>query len=81
MSFLSNFFDQYVQPTFTASLEDKLDGVAAGTTGTGRRCYASSGSLSRGTVGEVKERRTAELIDALNEALGAQALPTARGWQ
>ena len=42
---------------------------------TGRRCCASSGTPFHGTVDEVKERRVADVLEALNELLGPQLFP------
>ena len=72
--FLSHFFDRYVQPGFTADLEDKLDGVAAGETEWKEVLREFWAPFER-DVGEVKERRTSELIDALNEALAIKLFP------
>ncbi|MEZ5835228.1 MAG: type I DNA topoisomerase [Geminicoccaceae bacterium] len=72
--FLSHFFDRYIQPAFTAELEDKLDGVAAGETDWKKVVREFWEPFDR-DVGEVKERRTSELIDALNEALAIKLFP------
>ncbi|HSA82942.1 MAG TPA: topoisomerase C-terminal repeat-containing protein, partial [Geminicoccaceae bacterium] len=73
-AFLVAFFDQYVQPEFTAALEDRLDDVAAG----GRhwkQVLREFWDPFSGVVDEVKERRVAEVIDALNELLGPHFFP------
>lgn len=72
--FLSHFFDQYVQPGFTASLEDKLDQVAAGET-EWKQVLREFWPTFSTAIDEVKERRTSEVIDALNDALAIKLFP------
>ncbi len=67
-AFLVAFFDQYVQPGFTADLEDQLDDVAAGIRHW-KQVLREFWDPFSGQVDEVKERRVAEVIDALNELL------------
>ena len=67
-AFLVAFFDQYVQPGFTANLEDQLDDVAAGIRHW-KQVLREFWDPFSGQVDEVKERRVAEVIDALNELL------------
>ncbi|MFO1038744.1 MAG: type I DNA topoisomerase [Geminicoccaceae bacterium] len=73
-AFLVAFFDRYVQPGFTADLEDKLDGVAAGDLDW-KTVLREFWAPFNGVVGEVKERRVADVIDALNDALAAKLFP------
>ncbi len=73
-AFLVSFFDRYVQPTFTAELEDKLDGVASGDL-TWKAVLREFWDPFRLRVDEVKERRVAEVIDALNVALAPKLFP------
>ena len=73
-SFLVSFFDRYVQPGFTADLEGKLDDVAAGEKDW-RKVLREFWEPFFATIGEVKERRIAEVIDALNAALAAKLFP------
>jgi DNA topoisomerase-1 len=73
-AFLVAFFDRYVQPAFTAELEDHLDEVAAGTRHF-KQVLREFWEPFHGAVDEVKGRRVAEVIDALNELLGAQIFP------
>jgi DNA topoisomerase-1 len=73
-AFLVAFFDQYVQPGFTAALEDRLDDVAAGGT-PWKQVLREFWDPFSGVVDEVKERRVAEVIDALNELLGPHFFP------
>ena len=73
-AFLVAFFDQYVQPGFTADLENRLDDVAAGTRHW-KEVLREFWSPFEEVVGEVKERRVAEVIEALNDFLGPQLFP------
>jgi DNA topoisomerase-1 len=73
-AFLVAFFDQYVQPGFTADLEGQLDDVAAGVRHWKQVLRAFWDPFSD-QVDEVKERRLAEVIDALNELLSAHLFP------
>jgi DNA topoisomerase-1 len=73
-AFLVAFFDQYVQPGFTANLEDQLDDVAAGVRHWKQVLRDFWDSFSD-QVDEVKERRVAEVIDALNELLAPHLFP------
>ena len=68
------FFDQYVQPGFTANLEDQLDDVAAGIRHW-KQVLREFWDPFSGQVDEVKERRVAEVIDALNELLAPHLFP------
>ncbi len=73
-AFLTSFFDRYVQPAFTAALEDQLDRVAAGKLGWKEVLREFWGPFV-GSIGEVSELRVAQVIDALNEALSAKLFP------
>ncbi|MGF1474240.1 MAG: type I DNA topoisomerase [Geminicoccaceae bacterium] len=73
-AFLTAFFDRYVQPGFTAQLEDQLDDVAAGER-FWKDVLKEFWDAFHGQVDEVKERRVAEVIDALNEALAPLLFP------
>jgi DNA topoisomerase-1 len=73
-AFLTSFFDRYVQPTFTAALEDQLDRVAAGELGW-KEVLRDFWEPFVGSIGEVSELRVAQVIDALNEALSAKLFP------
>ncbi len=73
-AFLVNFFDRYVQPEFTARLEAQLDAVAAGEIDW-RQVLRRFWKPFHETVEEVQERRVAEVIDALNEALAPKLFP------
>jgi DNA topoisomerase-1 len=73
-AFLVAFFDQYVQPGFTADLEGQLDDVAAGARHW-KQVLREFWDPFSGQVDEVKERRVAEVIDALNELLAPLLFP------
>ena len=73
-AFLVGFFDQYVQPGFTADLESQLDEIAAGSRHWKQVLREFWDPFSE-QVDEVKERRVAEVIDALNELLAPHLFP------
>jgi DNA topoisomerase I len=73
-AFLVAFFDRYVQPGFTADLEGRLDDVAAGTRHW-KQVLREFWDPFSDQVDEVKERRVAEVIDALNELLAPHLFP------
>ncbi|MCL6609583.1 MAG: topoisomerase DNA-binding C4 zinc finger domain-containing protein, partial [Geminicoccaceae bacterium] len=72
--FLVSFFDRWVQPGFTAELESKLDEIAAGEIDW-RAVLRTFWEPFRSSVEEVKQRRVAEVLDALNEALAPKLFP------
>ena len=76
-AFLTSFFDRYIQADFTAQLEDKLDGVAAGEM-FWKDVLRDFWVPFAETLAEVGELRVAQVIDALNERSGPAALPAAR---
>ena len=73
-AFLVGFFDRYVQPGFTADLESQLDEIAAGSRPWKQVLREFWDPFSE-QVDEVKERRVAEVIDALNELLAPHLFP------
>ena len=73
-AFLASFFDRYVQPSFTAELEDKLDDVAAGST-FWKEVLRDFWVPFAATLGEVGELRVAQVIDALNDILARKLFP------
>lgn len=72
--FLVSFFDRWVQPGFTAELEAKLDEIAAGEIDW-RSVLREFWEPFASSVEEVKQRRVAEVLDALNEALAPKLFP------
>ena len=73
-AFLVGFFDRYVQPGFTADLETQLDEIAAGSRHWKQVLREFWDPFSE-QVDEVKERRVAEVIEALNELLAPHLFP------
>jgi len=72
--FLVSFFDRWVQPGFTAELENKLDEIAAGEIDW-RAVLRAFWEPFRSSVEEVNQRRVADVLDALNEALAPKLFP------
>lgn len=73
-SFLGSFFSRYVEYDFTASLEEELDRISAGELDW-RAVLARFWGDFNTRIGEVKELRVAEVIDALNDNLAAHIFP------
>ncbi len=69
-AFLEKLFSKYVDYNFTAGLEDQLDEIT-----TGKESWIRVLELFwkdfNNNVSEVKEKRTREVLDLLNESLGA----------
>ena len=72
--FLVSFFDRWVQPGFTAELEDRLDAIAAGEIDW-RVVLRDFWEPFSNAVEEVKQRRVAEVIEALNQVLAPRLFP------
>ena len=73
-AFLSSFFNRYVQYNFTAELEDELDGIARGELDW-RAVLEQFWKGFSAAVGETRELRISDVIDALDEDLGAHFFP------
>jgi DNA topoisomerase-1 len=73
-AFLTSFFDRWVQPGFTAELEDRLDQIAGGDLEWKQVLRDFWGPFAA-IVDEVKERRVADVIDALNLRLADHLFP------
>ena len=69
-AFLGNFFNRYVAYDFTARLEETLDDISAGNANWKQTLHEFWNAFSR-AVEETKDLRTREVLDTLNEALGA----------
>ena len=69
-AFLGSFFDRYVAYDFTARLEETLDDISAGNANWKQVLHEFWSAFSR-AVEETKDLRTREVLDALNETLGA----------
>ena len=73
-AFLVRFFDRWVQPAFTADLEDRLDGVASGER-FWKEVLREFWQPFKERLDEVGEQRRAEVIDALDQALARTLFP------
>ncbi|MDC3042465.1 type I DNA topoisomerase [Candidatus Pelagibacter sp.] len=74
-AFLEKLFSKYVDYNFTAGLEDQLDDITSG-----KESWLKVLELFwkdfNSNVSEVKEKRTREVLDLLNESLGALIFDT-----
>ena len=74
-AFLEKLFSKYVDYNFTAGLEDQLDEIT-----TGKESWIKVLEMFwkdfNNNVSEVKEKRTREVLDLLNESLGALIFDT-----
>ncbi len=74
-AFLEKLFSKYVDYNFTAGLEDQLDDITSG-----KESWLKVLELFwkdfNSNVSEVKEKRTREVLDMLNESLGALIFDT-----
>jgi DNA topoisomerase-1 len=68
-TFLTNFFRRYVEYGFTADLEEKLDQVSAGELDWKQLLRDFWRDFSA-AIGETKELKISDVIDALDEVLG-----------
>lgn len=73
-AFLESFFNRYVEYDFTASLEEDLDRISAGEA-EWREVLRRFWTDFNTRIGEVKELRVSDVIDALNEDLAAHIFP------
>ncbi|SEQ00022.1 DNA topoisomerase I [Faunimonas pinastri] len=73
-SFLENFFRRYVEYDFTADLEEKLDGISAGILAW-KDVLRDFWRDFNANIGETKELRVSDVLDALNDALGDFIFP------
>ncbi|MTH97702.1 type I DNA topoisomerase [Roseibium sp. RKSG952] len=74
IAFLASYFNRYVEFDFTASLEEQLDKISSGELSWLDVLRAFWRDFS-GNVDEIKDLRVSEVIDALNEVLGAHIFP------
>ncbi len=74
-AFLEKLFSKYVDYNFTAGLEDQLDEITSG-----KESWLKVLNMFwkdfNSNVSEVKEKRTREVLDLLNESLGALIFDT-----
>ncbi|MDJ0929879.1 type I DNA topoisomerase [Breoghania sp.] len=73
-AFLENFFNRYVEYDFTADLEEKLDKISANELDW-KEVLRDFWRDFSGNVGEIKNLRVSQVIDALNEILAAHIFP------
>src|SRR5262249_15863667 len=74
VAFLENFFARYVEYDFTAALEDQLDRVSNNEL-EWRDLLRDFWRDFMGAVGDIKDLKISQVIDALNEMLGAHIFP------
>ena len=79
-AFMENFFAKYVEYDFTADLEEKLDVVSAGNLAW-KALMREFWKDFNGAIGDIAELRIGDVIETLNEVLGAHIFPAARGWR
>ena len=73
-AFLESFFERYVEYDFTADLEEKLDKISAGDI-SWKEVLRDFWRDFTAAVGEIKDLRVSEVLDALNELLGPHIFP------
>ncbi len=74
-AFLEKLFSKYVDYNFTAGLEDQLDEITSGKE-SWIKVLEMFWKDFNNNVSEVKEKRTREVLDLLNESLGALIFDT-----
>ena len=73
-AFLESFFPKYVEYDFTAELEEKLDQVSNSEIDWKELLRDFWNDFS-GAVDDIKDLRTGQVLDSLNELLGPAHLP------
>lgn len=73
-AFLESFFKRYVEYDFTADLEEQLDQVSAGDLKY-KQVLRDFWLKFTASIGEVKDLRVSEVIDALNDLLAPHIFP------
>ncbi|EJF88752.1 type I DNA topoisomerase [Bartonella tamiae] len=73
-AFLENFFNQYVEYDFTASLEEKLDLISDGQL-SWKQVLRDFWDAFNHSVSEIKDLRVSNVLDVLNETLAPLAFP------
>ncbi len=76
-AFLESFFPKYVEYDFTAGLEEQLDQVSNHEMDWKELLRAFWKDFS-GAVGDIKDLRTGQVLDSLNELLGPHIFPRPR---
>ena len=74
-AFLTSFFERYVDSNFTASLEEQLDDISGGRADWRAVMQAFWDHFSR-AVEQTRELKISDVIDALDQDLGAHFFPT-----
>jgi len=74
IAFLESFFNRYVEYDFTAALEEKLDRISAGEL-SWKDVLRDFWRDFSNAVGEIKDLRVSEVLEALNEILAAHVFP------
>jgi DNA topoisomerase I len=74
VTFLENFFQRYVEYDFTAGLEDQLDRVSNNEL-PWRDLLRDFWRDFTAAIGEIKDLKISQVIDALNEVLGPHIFP------
>jgi DNA topoisomerase-1 len=74
VGFLESFFQKYVEYDFTASLEEQLDKVSNNEL-EWHQLLRNFWDDFIGAVGEIKDLRITQVLDALNELLGPHVFP------
>lgn len=73
-TFLENYFNDYVQYDFTADLEEKLDDISGGRIKWKQVLHDFWTNFSH-AIGNTKDLKVSDVIDALDEALGPHFFP------
>ncbi|MFT8896499.1 MAG: type I DNA topoisomerase [Acetobacter sp.] len=73
-AFLVSFFERYVDPQFTAGLEEQLDDISAGHADW-RKVMSAFWQAFSAAVAQTKDLTITEVIDALDQDLGSHFFP------
>ncbi len=77
-AFLKSFFARYVEYSFTADLEEKLDEVSEGSLDY-KKLLADFWREFSAAIGETKDLKISQVIDTLNEIIGPHIFPQEPG--
>lgn len=77
-AFLKSFFTRYVEYSFTADLEEKLDEVSAGELNY-KKLLADFWRDFSSAIGDTKDLKISQVIDTLNEIIGPHIFPQEPG--
>ena len=73
-TFLENYFNEYVQYDYTANLEERLDDISGGKI-PWKKVLRDFWTNFSGAIGETKDLKISDVIDALNVALAPHFFP------